>query len=135
MSNIMAAIGLEQLKRFQEMAAIRQRLARRYDDLLGGHQRIQKLPNNYDAVVPHIYVVRIQDVPNRKLLQEQLLGMGIQTGVHYQPNHVLSYYSKLTVLPLPITDSVFPELLSLPLHPDLNEEGVERVCNTLKDFL
>jgi dTDP-4-amino-4,6-dideoxygalactose transaminase len=135
MSNIMAAIGLEQLKRFPEMAAKRQRLARRYDELLSGHPRIQNLAKDYDVVVPHIYVVRIRDMSDRKLLQERLLKLGIQTGIHYQPNHVLSVYSDLEALPLPQTDSVFPEILSLPLHPDLNEEDVELVCSTLRRFL
>lgn len=134
MSNIMAAIGLAQLRHYPEIAAKRQCLARRYDDLLSGHQRIQNLPKDYDVVVPHIYVVRIHGMLDRKLLQERLLQLGIQTGIHYQPNHVLSFYIEQTALPLPSTDSVFPELLSLPLHPDLNEEDVELVCNTLKGF-
>lgn len=135
MSNIMAAIGLAQLKRFPEMTAKRQHLARCYDELLRGHRQIQNFPKDYDAIVPHIYVVHIRDVLDRKQVQEQLLEMGIQTGIHYQPNHVLGYYSKRTAAPLPATDAVFPGLLSLPLHPDLDKEDVERVCKALKGIL
>jgi dTDP-4-amino-4,6-dideoxygalactose transaminase len=134
MSNIMAAIGIEQLKSFPVMAKKRQRLALRYDDLLRDHQRIQNLPKDYSVVVPHIYVVRIPGIPNRKLLQEKLLELRIQTGIHYQPNHVLSIYREQTALPLPNTDSVFSELLSLPLHPDLNEEDIDFVCKMLNGF-
>lgn len=134
MSNIMAAIGLEQLKRFPEMAATRQRLARLYDYHLYGHLRIRPLPRDYDVVVPHIYVVRIRGM-NRKKMQKQLLERGIQTGVHYQPNHELSFYHDPTAMSLPVTDTVFPEILTLPLHPDVTEENVECICGQLKELL
>lgn len=135
MSNVMAAIGVEQLKRFPQMAATRQRLARRYDKLLRDYPRIQILPRDYDAVVPHIYVVRIKGVSDRTVLQGQLLQQGIQTGIHYQPNHCLSFYRDPAALPLPVTNALFPELLSLPLHPDVTEQDVEFVCRQLKALL
>lgn len=132
MSNIMAAIGLEQLKRFPEIAATRQRLARHYDELLRNHPQIRPLSRDYDNVVPHIYLVRIQRMLDRKALQARLLELGIQTGIHYQPNHVLSFYRDPAALPLPVTDKVFPELLTLPLHSDLTVQDVETVCRQLK---
>lgn len=135
MSNIMAAIGLEQLKRFPAMAEKRQRLARRYDELLGGDPRVCPLARDYSVVVPHIYVVRIVGTDDRKALQTQLLERGIQTGAHYQPNHVLSLYRDPVALPLPVTDAVFPELLTLPLHPDLTADDVAYVCMQLKALL
>lgn len=135
MSNIMAAIGLEQLKRFPEMAAKRQSLARHYDDLLQDSPRIRPLQHDYDVVVPHIYVVRIRGLSDRRALQAQLLEQGIQTGVHYQPNHELTYYRDAQASPLGVTDSIFPELLTLPLHPDLTLQEVEYVCAQLKSML
>lgn len=135
MSNIMAAIGLEQLKRFPQMAATRRRLARRYDELLSGQPQFQLLPQDYDSVVPHIYVARIQGIPDRKLLQARLLERGIQSGIHYQPNHLLCFYRDSAAFPLPLTESVFPELLSLPLHADLTEKGVARVCEKLLELV
>lgn len=135
MSNIMAAIGLEQLKRFPEMATIRRQRAQQYDSLLSGHSRIMSLKRDYKTVVPHIYPVRIKGLHDRKLLQAGLLERGIQTGIHYQPNHWLSLYRDSQALPLPVTDSIFPELLTLPLHPDLSEADVEYVCAQLNQLL
>lgn len=135
MSNIMAAIGIEQLKRFPDMAAIRRRLAGRYDELLQDHPLIRVLPQDYSAVVPHIYVVRILGLTDRPVLQGRLLERGIQTGIHYQPNHVLSLYRDRAALPLPVTDAVFQQLLTLPLHPDVVEQDVEFVCAQLKALL
>ena len=135
MSNIMAAIGLEQMKRFPEMAAVRQGLAQHYDHFLHGHPRISLMQHDYNTVVPHIYVVRIQKLTNRKALQESLQALGIQTGIHYQPNHQLSFFSDPAAAPLPVTDSAYPEMLTLPLHADLTKQDVYYVCNELKKLL
>jgi dTDP-4-amino-4,6-dideoxygalactose transaminase len=135
MSNIMAAIGLEQLKRFPEIVSIRQRLARLYDELLKDHPRIRLLPRDYDTVVPHIYVIRIKEMSDRKALQAQMLMQGIQTGAHYQPNHILSLYHDPQALPLPVTDSLFPELLTLPLHPDVTVQDVKEICDQLRALI
>ena len=135
MSNIMAAIGLEQMKRFPEMACVRQGLAQHYDQLLHGHPRISVMHHDYNTVVPHIYVVRIQGLTVRKALQESLQAQGVQTGVHYQPNHHLSFFSDPTAAPLPVTDLVYPEMLTLPLHADLTKQDVYYICNELKKLL
>lgn len=131
MSNIMAAIGLEQLTRFPEMARKRQALARRYDSLLAGHPRIRPVERDYDNVVPHIYAVRIDGLVDREKLREKMLDVGIQTGVHYKPNHLLSLYHIVDAKPLPVTEAVYSELMTLPLHPDMDENDVEFVCDNL----
>ncbi|MBX7148126.1 DegT/DnrJ/EryC1/StrS family aminotransferase [bacterium] len=130
MSNIMAAIGLVQLKKMPHMAAIRQTLASRYDELFKGHTKI-KLLKRSSAAVPHIYVVRIKGLLDRKALQDKLLAAGIQTGVHYQPNHLLSLYHDSKALPCSQTESLFPELLTLPLHPDLSAADIDYVADQL----
>jgi dTDP-4-amino-4,6-dideoxygalactose transaminase len=131
MSNIMAAIGFEQVKRFPEFAKKRQKLAKKYDELLNNHPTIYTVPRNYNTVVPHIYVVQIHGMKNRKDIQGKLLAKGIQVGFHYQPNHWLSLYKNESNKRLTITDSVFPELITLPLHPELSETDVDYVVAEL----
>jgi dTDP-4-amino-4,6-dideoxygalactose transaminase len=62
-----------------------------------------------------------------------MLEKGIQTGIHYQPNHQLSYYKSNREFP--VTDSVAQRLLTLPLHPDVSEEDVRYICATLIDLV
>ena len=131
MSNVMAAIGLEQLKRFLEFAKIRQDLAKKYDFLFRDVEGIQPLQRDYDTVVPHIHVVRIPGMKNRNELREKMLGKGIQVGYHYQPNHWLTRHPNEFDAPLPVTDRIFPELLTLPLHPDVSDTDVEYVASEL----
>ena len=131
MSNIMAAIGLEQLKRFYEFAKKRQELAKQYNHLFYNHPKIQSLPRDYETVVPHIFVVRLKGMKNRKEVQKQMLEKGIQVGYHYQPNHWLNFYKNSQQDHLPVTNTVFPELLTLPIHPDLSESDVDYIASEL----
>jgi len=135
MNNIMAAIGIEQLKRFPLYAKKRQKLAMQYDQLFTDHPSIQPLPRDYETVVPHIYVVRIYGMKNRKEIQQKMLEKGVQVGYHYQPNHWLSFYKNDKALPLSVTESVFPEIMSLPLHPDLSNNNVEYVADELSKIV
>ena len=135
MSNIMAAIGVEQLKRFDEFAAIRQERAKLYDSILYGVENIIPLKRDYNTVVPHIYVVRIVGMKKRNEIQSRLMERGIQTGIHYQPNHLLSFYKKEGEMQFPVTESLYPELLSLPLHPQITEIDVRYVIDTLKEII
>ena len=133
MSNIMAAIGLVQLQRFPELAAQRQRLAARYDQRLAKQSGISVLQHDYTQVVPHIYVVQLPHLQDRKALQAALLQQGIQTGVHYQPNHALSFYAghAPAVGELAQTERIAGHILTLPLHPDLAESDVDFICDVL----
>ncbi|EMY69729.1 DegT/DnrJ/EryC1/StrS family aminotransferase [Leptospira vanthielii] len=135
MSNIMAAIGIEQLKRFPEMAQKRQSLAKLYDTLLREVKNVKIFNRNYDEIVPHIYPIRLQNVRNRDELRKNLLERGIQTGLHYQPNHWLSFYKANGTQYLPVTDKIYSELLTLPLHYDLSEEDVRFVCTELGQLI
>lgn len=128
MSNLMAAIGLSQLQRFPQVSVRRQQLASRYDSGLAANSRVIRLLHDYSIVVPHIYVIAIRGLRDRGLLRRKLLEIGIETGVHYFPNHRLSYFRlKAEDNALDATDSVFPELLTLPLHPGLSDCDVDAV--------
>ena len=134
MSNVMAAIGVEQLKRSGELFRKRKELARQYDFELAEISGLKPLRHNYDEVVPHIYVVRLSENIERQKLREKLSGFGIQTGIHYQPNHQLALYGAGKVL-LPIVDAIYPSLLTLPLHPGLLETDVEYIAKRLWELV
>ena len=135
MSNIMAAIGIEQLKRFPDFAKKRQELAKYYDILFQDYPLIRPIPRDYNNVVPHIYVVRVKGLKNRVELQQKMLDKGIEIGYHYQPNHLLSLFGKDGQKQLPVTESIFPEILSLPLHPDITFDQIDLIKSELNSIL
>jgi len=125
MSDIMAAIGLVQLGRLGEFSDKRKLLARRYDEILSDTIEIGRLPHDYAEVTPHIYPILLPEGLDRQTVRSRMLDDGIQTGVHYQPNHVLTLFKQSEALPFPILDKISTRLLSLPLHPDLNFDDVD----------
>lgn len=133
MSNIMAAIGIEQLKRFSEFANKRQNSARYYSHLLSSNPHVNLLDCNYTYTVPHIYPVILSDHIDRSLLQSSLMSLGIQTGTQYFPNHKLSMFSSSSFLPF--TNSLSNRILTLPLHPELLDEEILFIVSSLCSFI
>lgn len=136
MSNLFAAIGIVQLERFEgEFKPRRRELARNYTKAfkaLNGIELFSCDGDDYDDVVPHIFPVRVLD-GRRDELREHLIKAGIECGVHYQPNHLLTYY-KDGGLKLPVTEGLYLELLSLPLHPDLTDDMQKRVIGAVREI-
>lgn len=130
MSDVMAAIGRVQLSRFSEFSKKRKLLAEHYDVLLKCNNKVKLLNHDYEEVVPHIYVVCLDSTIDRAKVRDYLDSKGVQTGIHYQPNHKLSFYVR-DGLSLPITDSISPRILTLPLHYDLSLSDIEEVCKSL----
>jgi dTDP-4-amino-4,6-dideoxygalactose transaminase len=131
MSNLMASIGIEQLRRFDYLSKKRQEIAETYNKYFEGYPNVTTLPNDYSEIVPHIYVVILQKGINRKSVQDYLSSRGIQSGIHYYPNHKLTLF-KETKEPLPVIESIYSRILTLPLHPDLTLNEVKTVCDELK---
>ncbi|HAZ03475.1 MAG: aminotransferase [Bacteroidetes bacterium GWF2_42_66] len=131
MSNIMAAIGIEQLKKFNSFQEKRKVLSSLYKQFLSGVSGIELLHIDYTEITPHIFVIKVKS-GRRDLLKIGLENCGIQTGMHYKPNHLLKYYSSNS---LPLTEKLYNEILTLPLHPDLMESDIAFICEKIKNIL
>ena len=69
---------------------------------------------------------------NKRSFREMLSEMGIQTGIHYLPNHRLDYFSKYCVQnSYPNTDLIYEKILSIPLHPDLTNAQTNYVIDAI----
>jgi|TARA_B110000008_G_scaffold255209_1_gene271749 dTDP-4-amino-4,6-dideoxygalactose transaminase len=130
MSNIMAAIGIEQLKRFTYLSKKRQKLALQYTKLLSNVEGITLIDHNYDHVVPHIFTIRFSSQSQRDHVMERLKDNHIQFGLHYKPNHFLSKYRTHYILKN--VELAYSQLLSLPLHPDLEDSDIDFICDIVQ---
>lgn len=131
MSNIMASIGIEQLKKFKVFQEQRKELAKHYQKLLSGVIEVEFLDIDYNFITPHIFVVNVKN-GKRDFLKAELENKGVQTGIHYYPNHLLEYYSSYA---LPTTELLYSSLLTLPLHPDLKKSDIDFICSIIKSVL
>lgn len=132
MSNIMAAIGRAQLKKIEQFGSVRQRLAQRYKDQLAEVDEITLLDIDYTDTIPHIFPVRVTGI-HRDILFNELNARGIQVGIHYAPNHLLSLFS--TGQSLPVAERLGRELMSLPLHPDVSDDDQNRIVSEIKNIV
>jgi dTDP-4-amino-4,6-dideoxygalactose transaminase len=114
----------------------RRHAARMYDERLGRIAAVTPPAAPADALshVYHLYVIR---TPRRDELQEFLNAKGIQTGIHYPiPIHRQEAYRELasSAQRLPHTEAFAPQILSLPMFPELTERQVDRVCDAIARF-
>lgn len=132
MSDLMAALGRTQLKRFPEFAKKRQEIAKLYQQFFGQYSEIRTLKINYENVVPHLFPI-IVEKGRRDDLREILEENEIQNGTHYKPNHLLTKYK--TDYALPYAEDFYNKVITLPLHTLLTEEQVEKVCKVIAQWV
>lgn len=131
MNDLNAAIGLVQLGKLESANAQRREIASQYGKAFSDLPWLQKpVIKPYARSVCHAYVPRVVD---RDGLIDHLLGRDIDASVHYYPNHFYPIYAPYR-RDLPVTESVWQDLISLPLYPGMTEEEEGRVIDAVRCF-
>jgi dTDP-4-amino-4,6-dideoxygalactose transaminase len=137
LTDLQAAIGSAQLLHLPEWQRRRAEIAARYDEGLAGMTGLGLPPVPARGVHAwHLYVVRVQPELgiSRDDLVVELADRGIGSSVHFIPLHTMAHFRATAVRQpggLPVADAVFEQLLSLPLHPALTDDDVDRVVDAL----
>jgi len=128
LDEMQAAILRVKLRHLDQWNDRRRELAVLYKSLLADVLTLPIEPSE-TCHVYHQFVVRH---PQRDALRTYLLDHGIHTQIHYPvPIHFQPAYRELAITPLPVTESIANQILSLPLYPELRDEDVKRVCQTI----
>jgi dTDP-4-amino-4,6-dideoxygalactose transaminase len=134
MSNLFAAIGRVQLRRLDtEFAPRRILLAQRYRERLTCIKGVGLFETAPGSTIPFMQPIRVFN-GKRDLLQDAMKSVGIPTGIHYKPNHLLSFYGG-GKQSLPVTEKLFKEIITLPLHPGLSLNDIDFVCDSIDKHL
>lgn len=134
LDELQAAILRVRLRKLAERTTRRQQIADRYDQLLAGHCQAPLRIEGTQHVF-HQYVIRSAD---RDGVQRRMLEKGVSTLIHYPtPVHQQPAYQNRLVLKedgvLANTERIVPEILSLPMFPQLTDEHVLRVAEVFRD--
>lgn len=141
LTDIAAALGIEQLKRLPTFQQQREKLAAAMDDALKDLPLL--LPPRAaagDQHAWHLYVVRLRDdvtVP-RDVFIERLFAAGIGCSVHYIPLHLHPYWRDryaLTPAMFPHSQHAFERMVSLPLYTRMTLTDVQRVALAVRAAL
>lgn len=140
MTDIMAAIGLVQMKRYPALLARRRKIIERYDSAfkpLG----IEVLPHYTDSYLSsgHLYLTRIPgaDLEARQEIIVKMAERGIATNVHYKPLPMMTAYKALgfDIKDYPNAYAHFVNEITLPLHTRLTDEEIEYIIDNYTDIL
>ena len=142
LTDVNAAIGIEQLKKFPSFKASRNRLAHLYRTVLAGIDEIA-LPRVLDEVEHawHLMVVRLrlaQLTKTRDEIRDALRRENVGTGVHFYGLHLHKYYrERYGIRPedLPNATAASEDMISLPLFPLMEDKHIQQVVDALKKVL
>ncbi|MDV4150376.1 DegT/DnrJ/EryC1/StrS aminotransferase family protein [Clostridium sp. AL.422] len=141
MTDIMAAIGLAQLDRYEEMLNYRRELIGIYDTELSEISALETFKHYKDdnKSSGHLYIVRLvgKDIEYRNMIINKLGERGISANVHYKPLPLLTAYKKLgfDINNYPNAYNMYKNEITLPLNTILTKEEVKYICNNLKELL
>ena len=140
MTDIMASLGLVQMRRYPKMLERRQEIVARYNAALDGLNVV--ILNHKDAEhcsSHHLYMVRLpgksrEDV-NR--VMEQMAERGIATNVHFKPLPMMTAYKALgfDIADYPNAYHLFENEITLPLYTRLTDEEVDYVITNFVDVI
>jgi dTDP-4-amino-4,6-dideoxygalactose transaminase len=135
LDTIQAGILQVKLKHLPEWTQKRQALAQEYARLFAGVTEIV-LPHEpaWSKAVYHLYVVRLQ---GREKLQADLTAAGVGTAIHYPiPLHQQKAYQRLGYKTgdFPVAERVAPEIVSLPMFPQLSFEQAREVSEKVMQY-
>jgi len=95
------------------------------------HKEIAFLDLDYLNIIPHIFIIKISK-DKRDNLKKYLKELGIDTGFHYAPCHLLDKFKTNYSLENSVIFS--QEVISLPLHPDLLESDIHLIIDAIDSF-
>jgi perosamine synthetase len=125
MSDVTAELGRSQLKKLPLLIKKRQEVARIYEDLLSNESVVCPKPLSDSTHIFQMYTVRFQDKAIREAIRKRLTESKIMT------NSRLGF-GKIS---LPITEHVADTVLTLPMYPNMPQDDVELVCESIRDGL
>ena len=140
MTDIMAALGLVQMKRYPALLARRREIIKRYDAAFKplGVEVLTHYTDTYTSS-GHLYLTRIPNasLEQRQAIIVQMAERGIATNVHYKPLPMMTAYKALgfDIKNFPNAYAHFANEITLPLHTRLTDEEIDYIIAQYSDIL
>lgn len=140
MTDIMAGIGLAQLKRYPELLYRRRQIIEKYDSALSGYNvKVLKHYGPDYSSSGHLYLVRLdgKDTDFRNSVIVKMAERGIACNVHYKPLPMMTAYKNLgfDIKNYPNAYNQYKNEVTLPLHTHLSDDDVQYVTENFTDII
>ena len=139
LSNILAAIGVEQLKKLPEMNQKRRKLAAKLTELLTNIPEVKtpvEKPENKH--VYQMYTIRVINELNRDAFVRGLNAKGIGASIHFFPpvHHMQPYLGdQYKRDDLSVTEKVIREIVTLPMYPQMTDDDLSYMVEAIRDTI
>jgi UDP-2-acetamido-2-deoxy-ribo-hexuluronate aminotransferase len=138
LDSIQAAVLKVKLKYLDEYAAKRRKAADFYDKAFKGHPKLV-IPGRFQKSthVFHQYTLKLKDA-DRKGFIDYLSSLGIPAMIYYPvPLHLQKAYLDPRYKPgdFPVTESLCNEVVSLPMHTELEEDQLQYITSSILEYL
>ena len=137
MTDIHAALGLNQLQRLDEFVAKRRTIAKRYDELLTNMPIVTpwQHPDSHSSY--HLYLIRLklgEISKTHRQVYEAMRAAGILVNLHYIPVYRQPYYEQMGFVAgyCPEAEQYYSEVISIPMYPGLTEAQQDSVVAALR---
>jgi len=138
LDSIQAAILIVKLKAFKDYELVDvNKVAARYTEKLKGVVKTPVVPEGFYSSWAQ-YTLQLKDKEQRAGLQAALKALDIPTAIYYPiPMHRQTAFSYLNLDDnrCPVSDQLADTVISLPIHPYLNEKNQDLICQVVCDFL
>jgi len=138
LTDFQCALGMSQLQRLPEWIARRQEIAGKYYSAFEEIPHVEPLGVRDDiSHAYHLFVVQLkldQLETNRDEVFDTLRSKGLPVNVHYIPVHLHPFYRKRFGNGpglCPVAEAAYEKILSLPIHPNLSDENIDEVVETI----
>lgn len=140
MTDIMASIGIAQLKRYPDLLKRRKEIIEKYNEGLADLDvRVLKHYGDDFSSSGHLYLVRLNGKTREKCnkIIIKMAEAGVATNVHYKPLPLLTAYKNLgfDIKDYPNAYAMYENEITLPLHTKLSDEEVDYVIDTFRKSL
>jgi UDP-2-acetamido-2-deoxy-ribo-hexuluronate aminotransferase len=132
LDTLQAAVLLAKLGMFDEELSARERIAEIYESCLSHLVTVPaRVPSGTSAWA--VYAVLLRGPDQRTQVQERLRAEGVATAIYYpRPlHHQPAYAASHDGTALPVSEDLAHRILALPIHADLSDEQVQRVCDAM----
>jgi len=133
LDTIQAAILLEKMKIFPDELGQRIAIAKKYSQNLNQYFTCQHVPDGYKSAWAQFSILALNS-KERSICMKKLKDSGIPTAIYYpKPLHLQEAFCNLDYAlgDFPVSESISQKIFSLPMHPYLTDDNINKICDIL----
>ena len=138
MSSITASLGISQLDKLEKIISMRQKNAKYISTRISKWSQIKTpISTNENENIFQMYTIRLLNKEIRDKLQKFLLEKKIFSKIYFTPIHLSKFYmNKIGTKKgdLPITETISDQVLTLPLYPNMEQDEMNYVIESINEF-